>query len=297
MLWMVLACGEGRFEGTLHRDQTYQHDGLERTYHLYEPDSTGDRPLVLLLHGGGGQIDNHIGLGLTDWPHQVWLDIADEDGLFLVVPQGVDRHWNDCRAECTRCPDTDDVGFLLGLLDEVAASFPVDTSRVYVTGESNGGFMTQRLGQEAPDRFAGLGVVIALAPANNDCEAQDVPIPVMFQLGTADEYIPYGGGVGTGDIHVQSAGETAAYWAGVNGCEGEPTTTTYDDLDPTDGSTVTRSAYTCTGAPLVVETQQGAGHVAASIEVQVSSVWERLVGPQNHDVEGARVLWEFFQGD
>ena len=297
MLALVLGCGGGwSYDGTLHRSQTLQHDGVERTYHLFEPDSTGERPLVLLLHGGGGQIDNHIGLGLHDWPHQVWLDIADEDGLFVVVPQGIDRHWNDCRADCERCGEQDDVGFLLGLLDEVAASYPVDTGRIYVTGESNGGFMTQRLGREASDRFAGLGVVIAQAPALDECEEPTSPVPVMFQLGTIDPYMKLDGGVGRADVNVLSAGETAAIWGAQNGCDGEPTTTSFDDLDPDDGSTATRADYTCTGAPTSFVTMHGAGHVAPSIEVQVSKAWEALAGPQNHDLEGARVLWDFFQG-
>merc|ERR1719461_1153480 len=39
----------------------------------------------------------------------------------------------------------DDVGFIDTLLDELEATYCIDRSRIYVTGYSNGGMMTQRL--------------------------------------------------------------------------------------------------------------------------------------------------------
>ncbi|HJN72289.1 MAG TPA: PHB depolymerase family esterase [Myxococcota bacterium] len=299
LLLMTLSCGgavDPPRSGTLHEDQTYEHGGTTRTYHFYETAGDGARPLVLLLHGGGGVIDNHIGLGGVSWPHQVWLDIADEEGLHVLVPQGISRHWNDCRAECTRCGDEDDVGFLVGLLDDVATQYPVDLERVYVVGESNGGFMTQRLAQEVPERFAAMGVVIALQPAESDCTALDVPMPLMYQVGTADAAILYEGGASDSNTSVLSAAETVAYWRDLNGCEATPTTTSLDDLDPDDSSTVSRDDYSCDQGALSVLTMDGAGHVPPSIEVEVSAFWEGIAGIQNHDIEGARVFWTFFSG-
>ena len=291
MILAVLACRgapEPERLGTLHEDLSMEHGGVTRTWHHYETAAEG--PLVLLLHGGGATIDNHVGVGSVDWPHQVWLDLADEEGLDVLVPQGIDRHWNDCRAECTRCGELDDLGFLLALVDTVPAD------KTFVVGESNGGFMTQRLAQEAPERFDGYGVVIALQPAESDCTALEQPAPLMFQVGTTDAAIPYEGGRSDPQISVLSASDTLAMWAGVNGCEATPTTTTLPDLDPDDRSTVRRDDFRCTAAPLAMLTLDGAGHVPPSIEVQVSAVWEGIAGVQNHDVEGAREFWAFFEG-
>jgi polyhydroxybutyrate depolymerase len=297
----LLDLDDSELEGTLHEDQTFEFGGETRTYHFYEPDSSGEPlPLVLLLHGGGAEIDDHIGLGFVDWPHEIWLDIADEDGLYVLVPQGLDSQWNDCRSDCPHCGEQDDVGFLLALLDELAGRHAIDSDRVYVVGESNGGFMTQRLGIEAPDRFTGLGVVIALMPANDECTAAgDEPLPIMFQIGTADATIPYEGGVGvlanTGEV--LSAADSVAYWVLRDQCHQTPTPQALPDLDPDDDSTVTRDDFDCpaTATAVTVLTLHGAGHVAPSIEVQVSGLWESIAGEQNHDIEGAREFWTFFQ--
>lgn len=284
----MLACSsrdEAR-PGTLHRDEVFDHAGTQRTYHLYETAEPG--PTVLLLHGGFATIDNHIGLDSASWPHQVWLDIADTDGLDVLVPQGLDRHWNDCRAACERCGQEDDLGFLLALLDHTGAA------EVWVVGESNGGFMTLRLAEEAPDRIAAAGVVIAAMPAESDCTPLNQPVPMMFQVGTEDAAVLYEGGASDPELGVLSAADTAAYWGERNGCTGEPSRTTLDDLDPDDQSTVVREDYSCSEAPLSVLTMEGAGHVPPSIEVQVSAVWEGIAGIQNHDVEGARAFYAFF---
>lgn len=282
--------------GVLYEDQILVHDGVERRYHLYASPSTTPKPLVLLLHGGGGTIDNHIGLEKA-WPHQVWLDIADREGLHVVVPQGENRHWKDCRAECTRCGTAKDSDFLLRLLDTVAEKIAVDPDRIFVTGESNGGFMAQRLAQEAPERFAGIGVAIALMSKNSQCTPKNQPMSVMYQVGTRDAAIRYDGGEGKGNIHVLSAQDSMRYWHNLNQCESPPSSRKYEDRDTSDKSTVQRIDYECpkTNTALSLVTMEGAGHVAPSIEVQVSGIWERIAGIQNHDIEGAEVFWDFFK--
>lgn len=281
--------------GDLAEDVELVHDRNTRTYHLYAPtEPQGDRPLVVLLHGGGGVIDGVLGVGLWRSPYQVWIDVADEHGLYLAAPQGIASHWNDCRANCVRCGEHDDVGFLLALIDELAAGHPIDPSQVYVVGESNGGFMAQRLAQEAPERVAGIGVTISLEPSDSECTRRDVAIPIMYQVGTTDAAIAYDGGGSDPEIGNLSAAETVAYWAGVNGCTGEPTVTAYPDLDPDDQSTARREDWSCSEAPLSMITFEGAGHVTSSIEVEVSGFWEGIAGIQNHDLESARVFWAFF---
>jgi polyhydroxybutyrate depolymerase len=284
--------------GTMNLDQVFEHDGKERAYHFYVPaDVSEPRPLVLTLHGGGGTIDNHIGVGRADWPQRVWLDIADEENLYVLVPQGINQQWNDCRVECERCGDEDDIGFLLGLIDQLQRDHNIDASRVYVSGESNGGMMTQRLVQEAPERFAAAGATIALRPENSDCVDNALPTPFMYQLGTEDALMPYEGGSENAQIVVQSAVDSVAYWRELNQCEQTPTLTDYDDLDPDDDSTAHREDYACpaTGTAVSLVTLRGAGHVASSIEVQVSALWEGIAGEQNHDVEAMRLYWAFMR--
>ncbi len=293
------ACSESH-EGTLHEDQTLEHDGKTRTYHLYEPANHDEpRPLVLVLHGGFGTIDATIGVGSNRWPHQVWLDIADEENLYVAVPQGLNEHWNDCRPSCERCGDEDDKGFLLALLGALDEAHDIDTSRTFVVGESNGGHMAQRLALEVPEHFAGIGVVISLIPQGHTCTESGQSVPVMYQVGTADAAVLYEGGQAGDDESLNhiSAQDTMAYWADVNQCDAVPATHDLPDLDPGDSSTVTRDDYTCaSGDALSMLHLVGSGHVPPSIEVQVTALWESVAGIQNHDVEGARAFWVFFQG-
>lgn len=295
-LCLLFGCGTmEKHEGKLHEDLVLAFEGESRSYHLYVPESTGQRPLVLLLHGGGGVIDAVLGVGLARSPYEVWLDVADEEGLFIAAPQGLDGHWNDCRSNCSRCGENDDAGFLLALVEHLALSYAIDRERVYVVGESNGGFMAQRLAQEFPEQFAGIGVTIALEPLQSECTPKEQPMRIMFQVGTRDEAILYDGGYGDPQLGNRSASETLAVWAGVNGCNAEPKLSSYADLDPEDSSTVKREDWVCTKAPLTLLTLEGAGHVTASLAVEVSSLWEGVAGIQNHDIESAREFWRFFE--
>ena len=130
-------------------------------------------------------------------------------------------------------------------------------------------------------------------------EMSELPIAVIYQVGTADAAIPYEGGQSgfenTGEF--QSAAASVAHWVAHNQCEQIPTADDYPDLDPADGSTAHREVHACpsTGAAVSITTMVGAGHVAPSSQVQVSGLWEAIAGKQNHDLEGAREIWAFLQ--
>jgi polyhydroxybutyrate depolymerase len=68
-------------------------DGVEREYYVHAPESYDGSepvPLVLALHGGGGnaeKMDKLTGFN----------DVADREGFIVVYPEGVNKHWNDGR--------------------------------------------------------------------------------------------------------------------------------------------------------------------------------------------------------
>ena len=61
----------------------------------------------------------------------------------------------------------DDVGYLESVIDAVGNLYPVDRSRVFLTGHSNGGMMTYRFACEHPELIAGAASVAGtmLTPA------------------------------------------------------------------------------------------------------------------------------------
>jgi len=90
--------------------------------------------------------------------------------------------------------ESDDVGFVLAILDLVAESVRFDPDRVFVTGASNGGMMTFRLALEANDRFTAAAAVIANLPDPSECRPLVDPIPMLIMNGTDDPLMPYEGG-------------------------------------------------------------------------------------------------------
>ena len=79
----------------------FSYNGLERKYLLYspllKPTHTGRRPLLLVLHGGGG-----TNRGMVWLTQERFNELADRDGFFVVYPQGIDKSWNDGRPDKIR---------------------------------------------------------------------------------------------------------------------------------------------------------------------------------------------------
>jgi len=168
------------------------HDGLIRNYMVHLPpayDKGIPAPLVIYLHGGGGNMRAAYMDGLDK--------MSDKHGFILAVPEGTGEvkggrlrgKWNGGKwdtGEC--CGDADDVGFISRMCDEIEANFNVDENRIYATGISNGGLMTSRLGCELADKIAAIASV-ASAAVMSGCSPVS-PVSVMVIHGTADPANP-----------------------------------------------------------------------------------------------------------
>jgi polyhydroxybutyrate depolymerase len=89
----------------------------------------------------------------------------------------------------------DDVAFITRMVSAIAAAVPIDPARIYATGISNGGMLAYRLAC-ATTTFAAIGPDSAtmLGPCPSPA-----PISVIHIHGTADQTIPYTGGMGKRD--------------------------------------------------------------------------------------------------
>jgi polyhydroxybutyrate depolymerase len=188
-------------------------------------------PLVIVLHGGGGN-------GFNAMKMTGFNDKAMQEGFIAVYPDGSGRlaklllTWNaqHCCAYAMR-ENVDDVGFISKLIDKLAAEYPIDTKRVYVTGMSNGALMSTRLALELPNKIAAIGPVVGTI--FGDAKPPSSPVPAIMFNGLLDEHIPYRGGVGAKarddafDFSVDrlSVESQAAFWAKANGCTSPPTIT------------------------------------------------------------------------
>ena len=115
----------------------FSHDGRARQYILYQPsfktEHSGARPLLLVLHGGGGK--NRGMLRLTN---RRFNELADRDGFFVVYPQGIDKSWNEGRPDKisgAHRKGIDDVGFLRALIEDLIAGHSAPKQLVVVSSD------------------------------------------------------------------------------------------------------------------------------------------------------------------
>jgi polyhydroxybutyrate depolymerase len=196
---------------------TLAHDGEIREYELHVPPGYDGSavPLVVDFHGWG--VNSTLQSNFSGFRQQ-----SDQEGFLVAWPQGLGDlpSWNagGCCGFASQ-NDIDDVGFAKALVADVAERTAIDQNRVYATGQSNGGAITQRLGCEAADVFAGIAPVAFPLPTGlvADCQP-DRPIPVVHFHGIDDLNVPY-----QGNLLLPGAVESHDAWASINECtDNEP---------------------------------------------------------------------------
>ncbi len=284
-------------------------DGLERVFTVVRPESVGpDAPLVVLLHGGTRSMRTVLDrAGTADW-----VALAEKEGFVLVAPNGVNpatgdaigdrQHWNDLRSPF-RFGDSeiDDVTFINQVVEWVIRNHGVDPGRVFVTGLSNGGMMTQRLLIETPEVYAAGASFIASNPDRNDLVRPELPKPLLLASATDDPLMPWGGGnVATRNRGtVASVADTRAWWIETNRAVPDDLgPVQLEDTDPSDGCTLTLQGYDADpgGAELLILTMEGGGHSMPSTNYTrvTEALIEPIVGPVCRDADGVDIAWDFF---
>jgi poly(3-hydroxybutyrate) depolymerase len=172
--------------------------GVRRTFVLVVPTAAAGQPLPIyfVFHGAGGS-----GAGYRGWMR--FEANATGPGIF-VYPDGLSDGGS------TGWPNTNgrDVAFFDALLAHVKVRACVDEGRVFVTGFSYGGYMSNTLG------CTRAGVVRAIAPLSGGLpwsgSCSRTRAAVWLSHGTTDDPVPI------------AQGEAArSYWTGVNGCGSE----------------------------------------------------------------------------
>jgi polyhydroxybutyrate depolymerase len=209
-------------------------DSLERTYILHVPPAVENGtalPLIVVLHGTWGTGRKmQLGLGFDSY--------ADKRGFYVAYPDAYQKpgtwetaRWNDGRGTlASSSAGIDDVKFIVEMVADIAMQVPLDKARVYVTGASNGGMMTYRLGCETKGIFAGIAPVIGNIPQPIFAAcAPQAPIAFIAINGDADPYVPIAGGEVCKDVRfgceggmVASMTESAGLFAAANGCQAKP---------------------------------------------------------------------------
>jgi polyhydroxybutyrate depolymerase len=196
-----------------------------RSARVYVPSSYDGQaalPLVVVLHGYGGS-----GAGYVDYFRMEPL--AEARRFLVCYPDGTfdqqnARFWNATDACCNFYgADVDDSAYLRGLILELARQYPVDRKRIYVTGHSNGGFMSYRMACDHADLIAGIASLAGMTFLDPNASQPSQPVSVLHVHGSADEVVPYAGGALIGlpvAAFFPEAVQTVQSWAHFNGCQG-----------------------------------------------------------------------------
>ena len=175
----------------VHR-RTADVDGRTRRFLVIAPDNPGPRPNLLLFFHGSLQSGNVM----RRFTNGTFDELADATNTVLVYPDGVDRHFNDCRSilpVTARAENVDDVVFTAFLVEEMRREF--GTARTFACGYSNGGQMVLRLLFDAPFSLTRACIFAStLGEGDNHAPSNPAgyrPTPLLFFHGTADPYAPY----------------------------------------------------------------------------------------------------------
>lgn len=279
---------------------TLRHDGLKRDYILYQPTNrtahAGKRPLLLVLHGGGGTHNNMLRL-----TNERFNQLAERDGFFVVYPQGFKKSWNDGRpdkiSEAHR-KGIDDVGFLQALIAHLISRYPIDDRRIFVTGISNGGLMSYQLACSLPAQIRAIAPVTAQIPAAIAPTCDDVSdVSLAVFNGTEDPLVPYNGGQITVFRRQRGAvlatDETIKIWRQKNRCSAQAKITEFPDLVD-DGTRVTKIEYAqCEPKSKVALYRiDGGGHTWPGGRQYLPVRW---VGRTSRDINACDEIWTFFK--
>ena len=144
-------------------------------------------PILLALHGGGGsgkRLARHIKLHRESRAQRV----------LIAYPSGLNKQWNDSREEIVNEKSAaNDVLFLKTLVQNLKTTYGLKSS-VWITGLSNGGMMSWRMGCEASELIDGIMPVISGIPHGllRSCSPQN--ISVFAAASEQDPIVPYEGG-------------------------------------------------------------------------------------------------------
>ncbi len=165
---------------SFNNNQPFEYEGISLLYADYIPetasDEAGTNPLIIWLHGAGeggtNTLINIMGNKVVNLATDTVQSYFGDTGAYVLAPQAPTM-WMDFDGKGTynnSVESSDGHSYyseaLMALIKDYVAQHPeIDTSRIYLGGCSNGGYMTVNMAIQNPDYFAAIYPI---------CEAYDV---------------------------------------------------------------------------------------------------------------------------
>jgi polyhydroxybutyrate depolymerase len=260
--------------------QSLSSDGIERTFRLHVP--AGYQPdhataLVLNFHGLNSNATQQES-------YSRFSDLADREHFLVVYPNGTSgsgkmQGWATGGVEDPH--NVDDVRFTNDLLDTLQHELCIDAHRIYSTGISNGGGMTNLLACRLANRIAAFAPVAgAFYTTIGECQPGRA-VPIIEFHGTSDPLVFY---EGRPLVKMPAIQTWLQEWSTRDGCTGGPDTF-FQQAD------VMGEQWTgCqTNSAVIHYRIDGGGHTWPGAQDVM------VLGATTHTIDATSLIWQFFQ--
>jgi polyhydroxybutyrate depolymerase len=282
-LFLIMILSNIAYGQTVVYDSVY-HQLKWRTYKLHIPPSYNGNtsfPLVIALHGGGHTADTME--FITNFSSK-----ADASNFLVVYPNGrkfLTQTWNAgtcCGNSVTF--NVDDLGFIVKMIDSLKANYNIDTTRIYLTGASNGGMMAYRLACERADLFAAVALVATTMVVTSPC-IPSRPVPILHIHSMPDTHVPYYGGYGTGyaGVYMPPIDSVIGVWASNDTCTG-----TLDTIYHVGGAVGKKWMNCSSCSEVLIYTTTDGGHSWPGGNQTTNG------DPPSNQLNATDLIWDFF---
>lgn len=151
----------------------------DRSYHVLEPDDwDGSSSLPVLLHFHGWMRQGSVVV-----KHPRVAGATRRRGVLLLAPNGEGRTWNFWTSH------TDDVAFAAAVIEDAAKRYPIDPTRLFISGYSYGSAMAWRYVCENGNGVSALLAVSGTLRQSERC--QQAPQEIRHVHGTSDTVMDF----------------------------------------------------------------------------------------------------------
>ena len=242
----------------------------------------GRRPAIVVLRAArkqGARMHRNFGLE----------EMARSSGAVLVYPEPQSGHWADAAG-----PEPNrDTHFVRDLIAKLMSHGIVNPAEVFLVGVGSGGAVALRLACEGKPKLAGVAVVAASLPVGLAATcAPPGPIPLLIVAGAAEPAASTHGGK-EGLPHEKSellpVDKTIGLFGKAAGCGEGAVTTALSDKYLRSGARAYRDKLNNCAVPVEAVRVEGGGHNITGVHDEGGA------GPANGDVNGAKLVWDFFR--
>ncbi len=166
--------------------KTHEYNSTYIQYRFFNPEIEDGQvyPLILTLHGSGERgSDNEIQITANKLA-TIWVETQNqnEHPCFVIAPQcpkdnrWVDSNWDLDTFDFKLLTISNELSAVSDLLKKIIDDYPVDRSRIYITGLSMGGFGSWYMLLKHPTLFAAAIPICGAGDPNLACSIEHIPI-------------------------------------------------------------------------------------------------------------------------